>query len=75
MLGQLKLASNAVYLNAVSLSVGLVVGHMAAVQDALKNQAQRMQCAVNVLKEAGMAPPAFSADLMPRQASDTRVNS
>ena len=56
MLAQLKLASNAVYLNAVSLSVGLIIGHMSAVQQALAGQAERMQCAQNVLKEQGMAP-------------------
>ena len=72
MLAQLKLASNAVYLNAVSLSLGLLIGHIAAVQEALNGQYKRMQCAMNVLKEAGVAPPA-SPELLPRQASDTRV--
>jgi hypothetical protein len=60
MLAQLKLASTAVYLNAVSLSVGLLIGHMSAVQQALEGQAERMQCAQNVLKEAGVMPPPTS---------------
>jgi hypothetical protein len=72
MLAQLKLASYAVYLNAVSLSVGLLVGHLTAVQEALQRQAQRMQVAQSVLREAGVAPA--SPDLTsPRQANDTAV--
>ena len=70
MLAQLKLGTNAVYLNAVSLSVGLLIGHMSAVQQALEGQAERMQCAQNVLKEAGMMPPASPTSLVVHEAGN-----
>ena len=70
MLTQLKLASNEVYLNAVSLSLGLLIGHMSAVQQALAMQEQRMQCATNVLKEAGVAPPTPPPELLLHAASN-----
>ena len=72
MLAQLKLSSYAVYLNAVSLSVGLLVGHLTAVQVALQRTAQRMQVAQGVLVEAGVAP-ALPDLTSQRQAIDTAV--
>ena len=69
-LAQLKLASTAVYLNAVSLSVGLLIGHMSAVQHALEGQAERMQCAQNVLKEAGIVPPTSPTSLVVQEAGN-----
>ena len=69
MLAQLKLGTNAVYLNTVSLSIGLLIGHMSAVQQALEGQAERMQCAQNVLKEAGM-PPASPTSLAVHEAGN-----
>lgn len=56
MLAQLKLSTQEVYLNAVSLSLGLLIKHMEAVLDALAGQESRIQCAENVLNDAGVAP-------------------
>ena len=57
-------------LNAVSLSVGLLIGHMSAVQQALEGQAERMQCAQNVLKEAGVMPPTSPTSFVVHEAGN-----
>jgi hypothetical protein len=61
MLAQLKLATHEAYLNAASLSLGLLIGHLTAVAAALTAHQERVSAAGRVLIAAGARLPANAA--------------